>query len=1700
MSTLFISHKSTERDNLVGMDLMSRLKELKHNSLFLDLDEEKGIVGGRSWEQTLYRNVRACRAVIALVSNDYLRSHWCFAELALARMEGKHLIPLEIEPLDNALIPQILTGIQRINLHADAEVGFTRLFKALEELDVLGEESDWDPRQSPYLGLSTFEEKHAPLFFGRDSEIRAGIELLDRGAPGLVMVLGSSGSGKSSLVRAGIVPRLHRNEDRWLVVGPIRPRRDPFAELAEALASAYGRYAPEEAKESRSRWRMRERLGAGADLSRPTGAEGEESAVELAASLDDDVRVRGLLEQLEHLSRVPPAAGGSPLRSFVDLSLAELRQMFDDKPAEQTEVPRAGASDLVEIADELRRASGKEGARVLLIVDQFEELLGHTASGDRPNQFLEMLREAVETEGSPLTVLGTMRSDFLGLFQQNRALLGIDYEKLSVGPMSEDGLTKVITKPAERGAVSLDEGLANRLLKDTGTPDALPLLSFTLLALWEKRDENGRLSLDQYKQLGGLQGAITREAQAILERHPKQEDDIRRSFLEMARLTEDGNYARKPVDLEDVPAEVREILKEFEDRRLLVTGQDENGKRTVEVAHEALFRSWPPLVQWLDENRADLLLRHQIERDAKTWQESNRAGENLWRGGRLLQARELERKGQLGEQELAFVRAGLRRRMGQRAGLVGITLSVIAVLAVLLIYAQIQAVNAEAQAEKASRGEAKANLRERAALVMALGSKEPLTGLVLAIQAYGESRSEEMLLPRVTSSLLSATQVADWSNLFKAHEDPINSVAISGDGTTIVSASDDGTVRLWDRDGNPIGKPFTGHIYRVPSVAISSDGKTIVSGGADGSENAVSIKLWDRDGNPIGNPVQAYDGWFTSVAISSDGKTIVSGSIQGNTPWLRLRDGKGKPIGKPFTGHQEPVGWVESVAITPDGKTIVSGSRDKTVRLWDREGNSIAGPFTGHNDWVTSVAISPDGTTIVSGSRDKTLQLWDREGNPVAEPFTGHDDWVTSVAISPDGTTIVSGSRDKTVRMWDREGNSIGGPRWHEDEVNAVSISLNGATIVSGSDDGTVRLWALRNNAVGTPLAEYAFQESSPIGIYRSYPVRSPWDEGRIEPDGDNFKWTNNAGATWKLIPDLQNHVLKTNASNPYSKSGPRDFQIERRAGQMVGFRFGKLYSRCAKSIAISPNGKTIVSASENGTVRLWDRAGNLAGGRFKAHEECTESIAISADGATIVSASAAGNVRLWDRDGKPIGEPFKGHDDEVVSVAISADGALIVVGSDYGTLSLWDRAGKLIGKSKEGRHHAGGVTAIAISRDGKTIVSGSRDKTVRLWDREGNPIEEPFTGHDDWVTSVAISPDGATIVSGSRDKTLRLWDRQGNLIGGPMRGHEKTVTSVAFSPDKKYIVSGSADSTVWLWDRDGKPMGNPFKPFKGKTAGTDASVVAFDGAYDIVTVSRDIGSVWVWQVGNPENWLQQACERVRNHDVLVDPDNVTAKQIADEFDDSTQQNAADTCLKSGHWSKAQQARFRVWQGRASARKGDVARAIASFQKARVLDAAIVLDRDTKFHDQAPGTVAKRLAADGIAQRAEILVDAVIGTYERDPPHASPNTWHIGAIVLDGGRLRWRTNVDKVSWSLTPDFANRVLHTTSENPYYGISPTFDLVVASDGQYTGFRSRGLFYRRTSENPKYMESPTFKPKVGTNKKVESFSYNKREYNPP
>jgi WD40 repeat protein len=1155
---------------------------------------------------------------------------------------------------------------------------------------------------NPYKGLLAFQETDGSRFFGRSKQIEQLWDKFRRLHEGnsiirLLPIYGPSGSGKSSLARAGLIPELARRPPPGYAqarVAVLVPGTHPL----EALASVLARVATDD----------------------PTPvAKTREFAGEL-----EKVNKEGDYDGLRRIADVLPDIAFSPL---------------------------------------------------IVLVDQFEEVYSLCENLAERNAFIGNLLTGAGERSRHVSVIVTLRSDFLGETQKHPVLNRLFAEQGFLVPtMDEEELRQAISQPAQRAGHPLDKATIELLINDTeGREGALPLLQFALTRIWSGL-ASGKEPAETLKNIGGVGGALAGEAQRIYESlKPEEQDIARRVFLGLVQLGEGTRDTRRRTEIQklvsqrDTPEQVKQVMARFSAPGARLITLAANAKvETAEVTHEALFNHWRQLQDWLDGSRSDIRFGRRLDEAAAYWDENGRPEGNLWRPPDLdLLRRYHQRFGDdMTELQVEFFNASLeaentrkqavekaeKEQKQQRQRLVGVlsTGLVLTTSSTLFAVYQLQQVQRQQVEQQALTAEAQL-------------SSQPVDAVINAIAAFGRNQSAFVKFPNypLSASVQGSLGNVIWVNKEQnrlQHTFEFNSVAFSPDGKHIVSSSFDNTLRLWDIfTGQPIGQPMKGHEDKVDSVAFSPDGKHIISGSWD-----KTLRLWDiSTGTPIGQPMKGHEDKVDSVAFSPDGKHIISGSWDKT---LRLWDAStAQPIGQPMMHESE----VSSVAFSPDGKHIVSGSLDKTLRLWDAStGQPIGQLMKGHEDVVDSVAFSPDGKHIISGSWDKTLRLWDAStAQPIGQSMKGHESEVSSVAFSPDGKHIISGSWDKTLRLWDAStAQPIGQPmKGHEDRVNSVAFSPDGKHIVSGSWDKTLRLWdASTVQPIGQPMKGHEDRVNSVV----------------FSPDGK--------------------HIISGSLDNTL-----RLWDIF--TGQPIGQPM-KGHESGVNSVAFSPDGKHIVSGSWDTTLRLWDIfTGQPIGQPMKGHEDVVDSVAFSPDGKHIISGSWDTTLRLWDIfTGQLIGQPMKGHEDKVSSVAFSPDGKHIVSGSWDTTLRLWDAStGQPIRQPMKG--HEDRVNSVAFSPDGKHIISGSWDKTLRLWDAStGQPIGQPMKGHEDRVYSVAFSPDGKHIISGSLDKTLRLWDAStGQPIGQPMKGHESGVNSVAFSPDGEHIISGSLDKTLRLWD-----------------------------------------------------------------------------------------------------------------------------------------------------------------------------------------------------------------------------------------------------------------------------------------------------------
>ncbi len=572
MSTIFISHRSS--DNTEAKELKAWLASEGHAELFLDFDPMDGIPAGVDWEQRLYRELRRCQGLLIVLTPAWLESKWCSNELAIAREKGKAVFVARVKPCSGG---PIIPSLQEIDLTTDRAAGLAKLARGLKEhgLDP-ADAFTWNPNRPIYPGLTSFDVDDAAIFFGRENESMAAAEAMRRlrlqstGSPKLLLITGASGSGKSSLMRAGLLSRLRKDPANWIITNPFRHGGDPILELGRALAFAY-----------------------------PMGR-----------------------------------------RPSSPIDLADRLRRGD------------AHRQLIGMADELQLAWNRQGATLVLALDQAEELLVSDAGPDAA-AVLDLLREALTRSAQGLMVVATIRSDRLGAWQQhgsvkaNAGRAELAFEAFPLGPMPMERLGNIVRRPAEREGLVIDDDLVDALKSDTGTPDALPLLAYTLRHLHELHGADQRLTLQEYESIGRLEGSVRTQAEATIDVKNLDAptlDALRDAFVPgLVRATEGGSFVKASSRLAALPDRTQPLLRRLcDEARLLVLDHDREGQKTIEIAHEALLRVWPLLKGWIEDDAIRLQQLAAIQRASSEWNShQNNPDFLIHRRDRLLEAEAL---------------------------------------------------------------------------------------------------------------------------------------------------------------------------------------------------------------------------------------------------------------------------------------------------------------------------------------------------------------------------------------------------------------------------------------------------------------------------------------------------------------------------------------------------------------------------------------------------------------------------------------------------------------------------------------------------------------------------------------------------------------------------------------------------------------------------------------------------------------------------------------------------------------------------------------------------------------------------------------------------------------------------------------------------------------------------------------------------
>lgn len=1183
----------------------------------------------------------------------------------------------------------------------------------------------------PYMGLRAFGEEEAQYFYGRESLTQKLINELSHRA--FLAVVGASGSGKSSVVHAGLITQLRQGKqlpgsEQWWVRS-FRPGSRPLQALARRLVD------PGTEKEKAYQQLQLEGML----------YQGVEGFVRWLRSRPEPMVVL-VVDQFEELFTLAPA---------------EDRQRFLEIVLGAVEF----AADRFKLAIALRAdfmASCLEVPALALALQQSSVLVPPHLTEDDYRQVIVKPAEKVGLK---------VQSELIEVLLQelNHSAADLPLLEFVLEQLWEHHCPGELTLQVYQQQIGGFKGALERSCQavyDSLDPEAQACVRWTFLALTHLGD--------------GTEDTRRRalKSELVVAKYPIDLVERTLQVLTAAKLV--------VMNLEDESA-VGQSKGSASPQPEGLPPEAIAQKVTVEVAHEVLIRHWSTLRWWLEENRARLRLQRQIEQAAKLWKHSGQQSDFLLQGVRLAEAEEIyiNYTDELSQDVQQFIEACLEERQQQQllskkrlkqAQVVAAVIGALGLTALSfggLAYMQRQKAQVNEIAALNSLSEALLSDHQLEALIaslkagqqlsqmqwLALSEASPPWGIAPGIQADTQIKT--------ASTLQQAVYRTQERNRLSGHRDKVNGVSFSPDGKTLAAASDN-TVKLWNSDGTLL-RTIPGHQERVTSVTFSPDG-TLASTSAD-----KTVKLWSREGQLLRTFV-GHRGWVNSVSFSPDGKTLASASRDKTVKLWRL-DGT---LVKTLNGHS---GWVNSVSFSPDTKAgseaipeglLASVSEDKTVKLWHSADGKLLKTIAGHEDRVTSVIFSSDGKTLASASADKTIRL-SRISEGTVQILEGHSDQVNSVSFSSDGK-IASASTDNTVKFWSSDGTLITTLRGHGAEVSGVSFSPDGKMLASASADKTIKLWSTDT------LQQYD------SGVYSTRFSPDGKTFAAAGWDGTVRLWRKDGVTSALLFKALKGHQspvfgvsFSPDGKTLASGSADKTIKLWNTAdGTLLKTLTG--HQDGVTSVSFSPSGM-LASASGDKTIKLWNAADGTLLKTFAGHQDGVTSVSFSPDGKVLASGSYDNTVKLWTLAGTLL-KTLDKHG-AIAAVSFSPDGKTLATASWDNTIKLWTTDGSLL-KTLTG--HGDGVTSVSFSSDGKTLVSGSADTTVKLWNATDGTLLKTF-GHQDQVRSVSFSPDG-TLISASESAGFILWnlDLEDLLARGCDHLHDYLKTNPNLKESDRHI------------------------------------------------------------------------------------------------------------------------------------------------------------------------------------------------------------------------------------------------------------------------------------------------------------------------
>jgi WD40 repeat protein len=1331
LKKVFISYS---RRNLNVVERLAR--DLQDAGLEVWVDFRK-IKGGEAWRQAIYNGIDESEFVIACLSASAAESEWVRRELEIAQQQKKLIIPVMLERafevIEQYPETKVLLDVQIINFaDLNYERAFPTLLSSLPGREATANYDDIDPSliPNPFKGLESFQETDNDFFFGRGELVDKAVVRLsaivnDNEDARFMAFVGASGSGKSSLVRAGLIPairagRLPGSDDYPIVI--FKPGNKPVEAMAGRILPLIGDVSLEMVVE-----RLNENHRALHDI-----------AGEIMKAAPPEDRFTIIIDQFEEVfTRVE----GDEQMLFLDLLHAAVTAKNG-----RVLVLITMRADFFDRLSHFPKLAGLFGHNnIMIVADMTSEELRNTIEGPAITVGLvydhglpdRILAEVQQQAGS----LPLLQYSLSQLFEQRdrRRLTWDAYNAIG-------GVRQALARHAEkvyRSLNSAEQDLMQRLLL------RLVEVSETGEAT-RRRVRRDELSFERVSEnsLNDLLDKMTSSNVRLLV-----------SSREL-RADEDPDETKPTVYVEVVH---EALIREWQRFQNWVRDDEENLRLSTEILKTAQ--------EWTTANKDDsyLLTQSRLDR-ALVWVQTADASQ-LQRDF-INVSSEARRKQEASERQQQAYVATLEEASRSRLRLLVVVLLIGVVISVAFlirsIFSEQEAIAARQIADEQARLVRSRALSQSVLDVLAipnsplalalaveansfenppaiaqsalaqaayLGPRDVYEGSLIAINmrvldlaylengafALGASGQFLMLWNTVTSEVL-------WREGWPS-TDALQTGVISPDGSLVAAVDALGNINVWELSSDTLQASFANMGGPAWDLAFRPESNELAIASNDGR-----IYLWDIATGTVLQTFQGHGGRVLALDFSSDGSRLASGSVDNS---VRIWDVETGQALSAYTGHRA---WIRSVAFNADSSRVVAGASDGTVLVWDTQtGTWLAELENAHQGSVLHLDYNPNGESFVSASSDGEIIVWDNRLLTERHRYSDYSGSVSQVIYSPDGVNLLSVGDNARIIEWDvQPGAVLRRFETHTDWVQDVALSPDGLWALSGGQDGRLVLWEIGTGTVNREILHG--------GIAINSVAYSPNGETAIIglTNGELLLWDT---LSWQALGVLTGHT------------------------------------EIIRDIVYSPDGHTVASAGDDGQLILWDVASQQIIRQLQ-NEQQIWSFDFTPDGLHIMFGDEAGAIGWWNtRTGElsPLNQSQEAahHSDSVRAVAISPDGRFALTAADDLTLIRWDlrRGQPSVLNALEDVPDAR-IVAISFSPDARFALTASDDRNITMWEIETGEIIRRLEGHVNWVTAVEYSPDGRLAISASADNSLILWriDSQAELLSWTINNREIAV------------------------------------------------------------------------------------------------------------------------------------------------------------------------------------------------------------------------------------------------------------------------------------------------------------------------------------